>query len=155
MKIFTILLTLSIAILLEEALGMVRTFWLPPPLLLATTLFWCWRSTLNTRLLIAALTGFYLDSVSLYPWGVYTALLFFLIVLMEFLRRNLNKTESPATQGIVLLIGLTLFYLVLSLTHTPSQLYSTVYGLLWAIILSVLVWLAGRAAQKTILRLHP
>jgi len=153
-KIFIVLLTLITAILLEEILGVLRTFWLPPPLFLAAALFWCWRTTLNTRLFIAALAGLYLDSVSLYPWGSHTALLIFLAVLTEFLQRNLNEIRSTRTQAIALLAELMLFYLVLPLTHAASYLAAAIYGFLWAIILSSAVWLVSRTVQKTILRLH-
>lgn len=155
MKIIIILLTLVGAILLEEMLGILKTFWLPPPLLLAIALFWCWRTTLNARLCIAALIGLYLDSISLYPWGTHTIFLIFLAILMEFLQRNLNEIKSSTTQGMALLIELAFFYLILPLTHTASYLPVSLYGFSWAVVLSSTVWLAGRTAQKTILRLRP
>lgn len=111
-----LILSIALAFFLEW-LGARINFWgMAPPLVAALVFFWFWRMDLPTRAFTAVAAGFFIDSMSVFPFGAYIITFFLIGLLMELFRFLFANVRSLATQVTGMGIMLAVFFIVIPAT---------------------------------------
>lgn len=79
-----------------------------PPIAVVVICYWFWRFNLGERLVLAAVSGMFLDTIGFLPAGTYTLLLVALAWMCEPMKSFFSNTESypvVALCTVILIIG--------------------------------------------------
>lgn len=157
-----VITSLSVFFLLQLVSESGLSFWgIAPPFLAAALLFWFGRLNFSWRFVLALIFGVFMDSVSVFPFGVY-AVSFVLAVLFTGTRKSLFHSglfwAEAASMAIVLFATLVLIYFGGSaagyLLESAPFFDKIQFGLailgvfFWTAAFSILFTLAGRLFSK-------
>lgn len=153
MKFFLFVVSLVAAVILEWSIANSFKFIIVPPLMALIAFFWFWNIKFQHRIYLALALGFFMDSISLFPFGTYMGTFIIIVLLSEFLQLFLSNTYSFLVEwiGVGVLI-FSLFFVIPLVSYLFGTIESQVtvftyqemltifsYGFFWAFILPFLI----------------
>ena len=161
MRFILIIISLGLGLFLEWSIGLRLSFWsLTPPLFAFFLILWLWRFPIFYGLILSAVSGFALESISSAPFGTYLFLFLALVFLVNFLRSIFSVTESFLVYAFGVGICVFLFMIFYSLTaevlgalsgnsYTSGALFyqTALAAVFWSLVLAFVfggaVWIIG------------
>ncbi len=124
---------------------------IPPPFFLATVSFWFLRLKMRERMFLGILAGLFLDGISSFSFGTYTAALFLLSLLAEVVLDLFSPRESLGvySSSLALLVFLVLFLLPLFFSPQDAP-YFFASAIFWGLLTLGFFGGFGRLARRAL-----